>query len=236
MRENLSSIDQHSQFRWSHFQGVLFDLDGLLVDSERISRDCWFSAARERGFNLAPLYPQFIGRGARETDQLLADALGSAELVSELRARKSELFDLHVNLHGVPLKPGAREILHRSKDLGLKVGLATGSMKSAAPQKIADHSIRHLFDVEVFGGDVSKGKPHPDIFLFASQKLNVVPDSCLVIEDSLAGMTAAKAARMRVVVVPDLVSIARTETTDTVLVVNSLIEANRILSIKAQPS
>jgi HAD superfamily hydrolase (TIGR01509 family) len=222
--------DAHTYFRWPRFTGVLFDLDGLLVDSERISRECWLSAAQERGLDLTSTYPQLIGRGMQETDRILTEVLGSAEKVVSLRVRKNELFDLHVARHGVPLKAGASEILQSSKKLGLKIALATGSTKAAAIQKLAKHSIRQLFDVEVFSGDAPRGKPHPDIFLLAAQKLAVAPDSCLVIEDSIAGMTAARAAAMRVVVVPDLVHVEQTETTDTVLIVNSLIEANHVLS------
>jgi HAD superfamily hydrolase (TIGR01509 family) len=231
MSTDLNSLDQHSHFRWHRFQGVLFDLDGLLVDSERISRDCWLAAAQERGFDLTDTYPQLVGRGAAETDRILTTVLGSAEIVALLRARKSELFDLHVEHRGVPLKPGAQEILSRSKELGLKTALATGSMQAAAQQKLAAHSIRHLFDAEVFGADVQRGKPYPDIFLLAAQKITVAPESCLVLEDSVAGMTAAHAAQMRVVVVPDLVHVPHPETTETVLVVNSLHEADRILSL-----
>lgn len=236
MHAHLNTLDRHTEFRWPHFKGVLFDLDGLLVDSERISRDCWLAAAQERGFDLAPIYHELVGRGAAETDRILAKELGSTQIVSELRAHKSVLFDLHVERHGVPLKPGASEILHRSKELGLKIALATGSTQAAAIQKLAKHPIRHLFDVEVFAGDVPRGKPHPDIFLHAAQKLEVIHDSCLVIEDSLAGMHAAQAANMRVVVVPDLVNVERAATTETVLVVSSLIEANQILSLKTEGS
>jgi beta-phosphoglucomutase len=216
-------------FEWSCIEGVLFDLDGLLLDSERVSRDCWYHAASELGISIVEIYPQLIGKGAAESDRILEGFFGAQVSIPALRQRKNELLTQVIETSGIPLKLGALEIIGKAKQLGWKTALATGSTKVWATKKLEGHSICRLFDAMVFRDEVDRGKPSPDIFLAATAKLEVAPEHCLVFEDSIAGMEAAYAAKMRVVVVPDLTRIDKTIASASALVLESLLEAAALI-------
>jgi HAD superfamily hydrolase (TIGR01509 family) len=217
--------------KWNNFSGILFDLDGLLLDSESVSRDCWELAASAQGLSMTDFYPELLGRGTAECDRIIADRLGPSISITELRARKDALQDRYIATNGIRLRPGAHNIVNQAKLSSLRIALATGSSQEAAAKKFTGHSIQHLFDVKVYGGDVSRGKPAPDIFLLAAERLGVAPSECIVLEDSIAGMTAAQAANMRAIVVPDLIPIDKQRNSESVLVVDSLFDAARVLGL-----
>lgn len=222
---------QRGAFQWVQIHAVIFDLDGLLIDSERISRQCWYQAAEEMGFSIEEFYPRLIGKGTSESDRLLQAAFGDQVNVPGLRRRKDQLFDEAVDRNEIRLKPGAHQLLSQSRANGLKVALATGSIQVVAERRLTGHTIDSYFDVTIFRDAVGRGKPAPDLFLAAATKLDVRPEHCLVFEDSIVGLQAAKAAQMRVVVVPDLVHIDSTENSESVLILKSLSEAAELLPV-----
>jgi HAD superfamily hydrolase (TIGR01509 family) len=222
---------EDSLMRWSDYSGILFDLDGLLLDSEAVSHECWQLAANAHGVSITSFYPELIGRGTAECDRIIAERLGPSISITDLRARKDALQDRYINERGIPLRPGAHEILNQAKQSGRRMALATGSSQEGAAKKFTGHTIQHLFDVKVYGCDVSKGKPAPDIFLLAAERLGITPRECIVLEDSIAGMRAAQAANMRVLVVPDLIDIDGTHNSESIRVVDSLFDAARILGL-----
>ena len=185
---------------------VIFDLDGVLIDSERVNRDCWNKIAADHGYSLDCIYPELIGKGVACCDELMLFHFGAAFPIKELRTRKDALFESILDAEGVPLKGGIKEVLHELRRAGYALGMATGSTKSAAKRKLAPHGIQELFDACAYADEVSRGKPWPDLFQLAARKLDSSPRNCLVIEDSFAGIEAAFAAEMRVIMVPDLQS------------------------------
>lgn len=183
---------------------VVCDMDGLLVDSERMERRVWQRVAQELDIELSDeRFATFVGHSGDRNDALLRHYFGEAFDVPRFRAMCHRGFHDLVEREGVTLRPGAREWLAFVSNLGIPLGLATSSGPVAVQQRLGD--VLHLFAAVATRADVEHGKPHPDLYLEAAKRLGIAPDTALAVEDSPAGTQAALAAGMRVVVIPDLV-------------------------------
>ena len=183
---------------------VVCDMDGLLVDSERMERRVWQIVATELGIELSDeRFATFVGHSGDRNDALLRHYFGEAFDVPRFRAMCHRGMRDLVECEGVALRPGAREWLAFVADLGIPLALATSSGPAAVQERLGD--VLHLFAAVATRADVEHGKPHPDLYLEASRRLGIAPHTALAVEDSPAGTQAALAAGMRVVVVPDLV-------------------------------
>jgi len=183
---------------------VVCDMDGLLVDTERMERRVWSEAARDHGVELTDeRFATFIGHSGERNDRLLLEYFGASFDIPGFRANCHRRMRVLVETEGVALRPGAREWLAFVRDLGIRLGLATSSGPAAVRERLGE--LLPLFDAVVTRADVAHGKPHPDLYLEASARLGVAPAAALAVEDSPAGTQAAIAAGMPVVVVPDLV-------------------------------
>ena len=180
---------------------LIFDLDGLLVDSEPL----WFEverafAAARGAVWTAELWHDCIGKGLKNTLDVMRDALGlpiehaadGVELVDRFLARASE----------VVLKPGCRELLDAAHG-AVPIAIGSSSARRLVFGVVHALGAASYFDAIVTGDDVVSPKPAPDIFLEASRRLGVPPSDCVVLEDSLAGATAGHAAKMHVIAVPE---------------------------------
>jgi len=185
---------------------VVCDMDGLLVDSERLERRVWQAAAGDHGVEMSDdRFASFVGHPAEECDRLLGLYYGAAFDVSGFHAACHRRMSVIVKREGVPLRPGAREWIEFVRDLGIPLGLATSSARTLVRERLGDLVTR--FSVVVTRADVARGKPHPDLYLEAATRLGVAPEASLALEDSPTGAQAALAAGMPVVVVPDLVPV-----------------------------
>jgi HAD superfamily hydrolase (TIGR01509 family) len=187
-------------------RAIVFDLDGLLIDSERVSKECWAKAGFALGVDVESLYDHVIGKGTIYSDNYLVSFFGDTFPIKEFRVLKDKLFEDELAAGHVPLQPGAKEVLIAARELHKKTALATGSLRETAQRRLAAHDLASLFDALVFGDEVEKGKPDPALFLLAAERLGVSPEQCLVLEDSIPGVKAAVAAGMRVGMVVDLTS------------------------------
>jgi len=179
-------------------------MDGLLLDSEPLYRITWQTAAAELGCPIDDeLYAHFVGRGNEEAERMLAERFGDALPLDEFRVRWRRGFDERLRQAPLARKPGAIELLDFLDERGIAKGLATSSPREIALRCLGDLSSR--FAAIAFGDEVEHSKPAPDLFLLASQRLGVAPEHCLVLEDSEAGVRAARAAGMEVIMVPDLI-------------------------------
>jgi len=180
---------------------ILFDMDGLLIDSEPLWAEVEAAFARDRGANFtAELTRECVGRGLANTLRVMHEVFGfpvdldrdSREIVDRFVARSGELV----------LKPGARELLDEATGL---VPCALGSSSSRRLVQAALEAVGETsrFGVVVTGDDVAHPKPAPDIFARCARELGVAPARCVVLEDSLAGVRAGRAAGMRVIAVPE---------------------------------
>jgi HAD superfamily hydrolase (TIGR01509 family) len=183
-------------------RAVIFDMDGLLLDSEPLYRVTWKAAGSSLGFPIDDvLYERFVGRGNSESEQVLAKHFGERFPLDEFHSRWSRDFD--ERLATITTKPGAMELLAALEKRGIPKALATSSPRVLALRCLGD--LASHFAALAFGDEVSHAKPAPDLFLLASQRLGIAPADCLVLEDSEAGVRAARAAGMDVIMVPDLV-------------------------------
>lgn len=185
---------------------VVCDMDGLLVDSERLERRVWQAAAGDLGVEMSDeRFASFVGHPAEECDRLLGHYYGEAFDVSGFRAACHRRMSAIVEREGVALRPGALEWIEFVRDLGIPLGLATSSAPSLVGERLGD--LQSAFAAVVTRADVARGKPHPDLYLEAAARLGVAPEVSVALEDSPTGAQAALAAGMPVVLVPDLVPV-----------------------------
>lgn len=166
--------------------GCIFDMDGLLFDTERIFQNYWRAIAAERGIVLA--------------DSFITEITGtSGEIQKDCKERV-----LRHLAKNVPVKTGAVEILGRCRILGIKTAVASSSLLRQIENNLENAGMENCFDAIVSGDEVEKGKPAPDIFLLAAKRIGVPPGECTVFEDSPHGIEGALRAGMKAVMIPDL--------------------------------
>ena len=187
------------------FSAVIFDMDGLMLGSEQMARTAWRRALAEWGFVLPDnVYERIVGRAAVDTKAVLRDALGSALPVEEAYQRKQHYLEEEIAQRGIPLKPGLLELLNCLDAQAVPKAVASSTHRAFVMRKLAVAGLLSRFDVIVCGDDVPNGKPAPDVFLAAAERLGVPAGRCVVLEDSDAGIQAAHAAGMIPILVPDL--------------------------------
>jgi HAD superfamily hydrolase (TIGR01509 family) len=190
----------------SPITAILFDMDGLMIDTERMAQRAWQQAGAEFGFTLPDaLYLQAVGRTAKATEALFRAGLGADFPFEAVYARKQHYLYTAIDEEGIPTKKGLMELLDLVDQQGLVKAVATSTARVLAIKKLTAARLLHRFATMVCGDEVVQGKPAPDIFLAAAAKLGTAPANCLVLEDSSAGIQAAHAAGMRAVWVPDLI-------------------------------
>ncbi|WP_137191146.1 HAD family hydrolase [Stenotrophomonas rhizophila] len=183
---------------------VIFDMDGLMIDSERVSVACWTQAAHELALPLADdFWLRFVGLGDRDCERLLLQHIDAGQ-VPALFARCHDLYEARTQ-EGLPLRPGILDLLQLLHDHGVARAVATSTRQPRASRKLAAAGLLPFFEVVVTSSDVAHPKPAPDIYLLAAQKLGKDPARCLALEDSPAGIRAAVGAGMTAIQVPDLV-------------------------------
>lgn len=184
---------------------VLFDMDGLMIESERALLECWRETALELRLDLDDtLWLSFVGHSDRVCHDMLRERLPEAQVQALLQGLQAR-YDARVEA-GLPLKTGIFELLALLKAHGIPRAVGTSTRRPRALQKLELCGLLPHFDAVVTGSDVAQSKPAPDIYLLAAQQLGVAPERCIVLEDSAAGVRAALAAGMTPIQVPDLVA------------------------------
>ncbi len=184
---------------------VIFDLDGLLIDSEIISFYIYRDLLEKYGlpFEKETYSREYSGRTALHNMQTFLEVYELPLTVEDglvfANDREAEYFK-----QGVPLKAGAKELLHYLKENHYKILMASSSRRKRAEDVLRSHGILEYFDDLVFGVEIERGKPYPDIFLKACEKAKEAPEHCLVLEDSEAGILAAHRAGNPVICIPDM--------------------------------
>jgi HAD superfamily hydrolase (TIGR01509 family) len=184
-------------------RAVVFDLDGLMVDSESLFEEAATRLLARRGRTLAPEVMRFmLGRPAQPGFAFFREFYGLGESVAGLIAETRDLFFGIVGAGRVPLMPGVTELLAAVERRGLPAAIATSSSRAYLERVLGPHALLPLFRFALTSDDVRQGKPCPEVYQLAATRLHVEPADLVVLEDSLNGLTAAKAAGARCVMVP----------------------------------
>lgn len=183
---------------------VLFDMDGIVLDTEKLYTRFWQEAAKELGYPMTreqALGLRSLSRGAGLAK--MQSYFGEEVDYSAIRKKRIELMDAFIEQEGVEIKPGIHELLEFLKERGVKTAIATSSPIERTVLYLTAVGLQNSFDELISGYMVERGKPAPDIYLYAAAKLGVAPCNCMVLEDSPAGILAAHRAGCFPVMIPD---------------------------------
>jgi HAD superfamily hydrolase (TIGR01509 family) len=191
----------------SSFAAVVFDMDGLLLNTEALARRAMRLAGAELGVDLPEAFcALMIGVPVDGCRRLLLEHYQDALSADDLFAASTRHLKAQIDAGEMHLKPGVQELLDLLEAHHLPRAVATSSSREKAVHHLSRAGIRHRFDALLTRDDVSHGKPHPDLYLAAAEALGMAPSRCLALEDSYNGVRAASAAGMPVVMVPDLLA------------------------------
>lgn len=188
-----------------NYKALIFDMDGLMFDTERLSCTIWKKVGAEKGYNIdEAIFTEIIGSNAAETEKIFQKRYGQDFPYQALRTTRLCYTDQYLEKEGVPVKKGLFPLLVLLKKKGIKKAVATSTERARALKIISLAGILQEFDCIAGGDDVKKSKPEPDIFLETARQLKTDPPECIVLEDSEKGVYAALAAGMYPIMVPDL--------------------------------
>ena len=187
-------------------KAVIFDMDGVLFDTERLGMIQQLKACREMGYPVTEaLLMRTMGSSMAAARVILLNALGQDFPYEKMIGRWTELTFEDMAQNGIPQKPGVRELLGVLNERGIKAAVATSNNRSIVDRYMEQAGLTNSFDVVVCGDSIQKSKPDPDIYLLAAEKLGVAPVDCMGVEDSVNGVKAVRAAGMKSVMVPDMI-------------------------------
>lgn len=188
--------------------GIIFDMDGVLIDSERQSNEGWLWAAGQLGVDMPMwLIDSFKGAPAELCCKLFDDYYkGVIDYWEAKELRTQHVYKIR-ETEGIPVKKGVKDIFEYIRNNGLKCAVATSTRRESAEKTLHEIGVWDYLDAVVYGDEVERGKPEPDIFLRAAKAIGVNPSEAVVVEDSINGIKAGYAAGMRVVHIPDTIAI-----------------------------
>ncbi|MBE5944867.1 MAG: HAD family phosphatase [Lachnospiraceae bacterium] len=190
------------------FKAVVFDMDGVITDTEKLYRRFQLEEGIARGVPEEVMIKacERIAGGNKYTNKEPFEAIvGRGIEYWEYRDKMIARLDNHIKENGVELKPGVKEILSYLKEKGIKIGLATSTVRDRAIGYLVDHDIYKYFDKLIFGDMVEHGKPAPDIYIKACEELQVSVSEAIAVEDSINGIKSAGEAGLYPVMVVDLI-------------------------------
>lgn len=184
---------------------VIFDMDGLMFDTERLSIPAWQYAGEHFGYKITlDAINRIVGVNLRSAEKIFKDYFGEDFPFYEARKLKMRCTDEYLEKNGMPVKAGLYELLDFLERESVLRSVATSTERERAKRYLSLAGIENRFNLIVCGDEVERSKPEPDIFLAAAKKLDCAPDECIVLEDSENGIIAASKAGMYPILVPDM--------------------------------
>lgn len=186
-------------------KAVLFDMDGVLIDTEKYLTQFWQRAAAEAGLSLTmeDCY-QFRSFASKFGSIAFQEKYGKEYDYFSIRARRKELMKDHIEKNGIEIKPEVKETLQKLKEKGLQLAVVTATDEERTKQYLTEIGIYDWFDSIICATMVERGKPFPDVYLYACEKIGYRPEECMAVEDSPNGIRSASDAGCKTVMVPDL--------------------------------
>lgn len=186
-------------------RAVLFDMDGLVLDTEKLYSRFWREACNALGYPMT--YEQSLtmrGLGGQAGEAMLHRYLGEDAPYLTLRNKRIELMEQYVDAHGVECKAGIHELLDHLDARGIRRAITSSSPTARIEKYLGQHGLTERFDAICSGRDMPRGKPAPDIYLAGAAALSISPSACLALEDAPAGIESAQRAGCLPVLIPDL--------------------------------
>lgn len=186
-------------------KAVIFDMDGVLIDTEKHYYAAWCQAAREAGFDFKAEHALMLRScDAKLASELMKNIFGDSFDYYKIRERRRFLVKERLHKHGLELKPGVNEIMSFLHEREIKTAVATATPIELTKQHLQQLGIYDLFDCVVSAKEVENGKPAPDVYLYACSRIGEKPSECIAVEDSPNGILSAYKAGCKPVMVPDL--------------------------------
>lgn len=187
-------------------KAIVFDMDGVLFDTERVCADSWIAVAKECGLpGMEEVFPQCIGLNANDSKKIVMNAYGEDFDYQGFREKAADWYWDYIGKNGLPVMPGAERLLRWLKDNGWIAGLASSTRRPSVLKNLELSGFSDYFSAVITGDMVEHSKPRPDIYLIACRELGVQPEEAYAIEDSPNGIRSAYAAGMRPIMVPDMI-------------------------------
>lgn len=212
------------------YDAVVFDMDGVIFDSEKMVIICWKEVAQKYGIeNIEYACKQCLGTNKDASRARFKEIYGQDFPYDTYKAEMSALFHERCSGGKLPLKPGVNELLEYLKSQKKKIALASSTRREVVLRELEDGGVLSYFDKVICGDMVERSKPFPDIYLKACEEIGVEPEMAVAIEDSYNGIRSANRAGLQSIMVPDLIE-ANDEMRDlSKIVLNSLIEVKDYL-------
>ncbi len=187
------------------FEAVIFDMDGVIFDSERATMECWLELAEKYGIeNMEEPYLACTGTTNQRTREIMMEAFGDDFPYDVYAKEASQMYHSKYDGGRLPMKSGVHDLLDFLKYEDKKISLASSTRRETVVNQLRDAGILDYFDEIITGDMVTKSKPDPEIFLLACEKTGVDPSKAYAIEDSYNGIRSAHSGGLRPIMVPDL--------------------------------
>ena len=188
------------------FEGIIFDMDGVILDSEKALMDVWIELAKKYNLkNIEEVYLKCTGANVNKTKEILLDFYGFDFPYDKYAKETSDLYFHKYNDYKIPLKKGVFELLNYLKENNKKIILCSSTKKDLVFKELGAHNLLKYFDILITGDMVNKSKPEPDIYLKAIKESNININELFAIEDSYNGVRSATSANLKTIMVPDLI-------------------------------